>query len=108
MSDKDYDMRFFTYIHKLSTENRSRYEDQARLLINNLGLTFELNGKNFQYKLEPNFCIFELSEDGGKFFQERSSIAINLRSKDLGQELRDFFATTEARIFADFQFKNPI
>ena len=84
-------------IVSLQNQNLSRYENQARLLLQNFALSVQGDGYQIEYKIKGDGCSSELSTDGGENFRPLGWGRIESSSSGKVKNLIQIFAESESR-----------
>jgi hypothetical protein len=100
LRDDAWDEKYFLLILELSEKNASRYESQAKLLLENKCFKYSLNGVDILYKLTPMGCRFYSSENANGV-KESSWNRMGWTKSSKARALPFFFAKSEAGVLID-------
>lgn len=100
LRDDAWDKKYFLLILELSEKNASRYESQAKLLLENKFFEYSLNGVDILYKLTPTGCRYSTSGNA-KGVKESSWNRMGWSKSSKARALPFFFAKSEAAVLID-------
>ena len=98
LDDVARDDAYFALFEELISQNGSRYEQQARSLIENRSLVLKVDNLWVKYALDRNGCKCNVSYDSGKSFSEYAWTRLGWTRKNKEKRLPSFFAQTEADV----------
>lgn len=95
--DLEREREYYQLIYDLEVKNRSRYEEQAELLLKRGEFSITLNDSLLLYTLEGGGCSFRISKDGGFDFYKLGWTNLGRRKHKKLKTLIGEFADSEAR-----------
>ena len=93
------DQKFVELLVELYVKNQTRYEDQAKELLQERLLQITRDKTVIRYWIDEKGSYFKFSEDeGATYSNSLSFFALNGSDEEKIQDLRDQFANSEARL----------
>jgi hypothetical protein len=96
--DEARDDAYFTLLDELESKNISRYEEQARQLIQRKFLILQIDNLWVKYSLDRFGCSCDVSYDSGNSYIEHSWSRLGWGRKKKEKWLPAYFAQTEADV----------
>lgn len=98
LTNEAWDDLYFAFVKELFDCNTSRYEAQARDLIERNSLVIDIDGTRIRYRLSFRECLCDVSIDKGSSFLMKSRTRMGWRRAKRLEELPLLFAKTEASL----------